>query len=104
MFRRQANITFNSRRWVSHHTRPRKLVYTLTSGAAFATSVAVVAAAAATVAGQKYIEGSSIHNDAPATSISTVTSEKMKAGTARVGGANDNGDEELKLMVWGSNR
>ena len=103
MFRRQANTTFNSRRWFSHRTRPRKLVYTLTSGAAFATSVAVVAAAA-TVAGQKYIEGSSIHNDAPATSISTATSEKMKAGTTRVGGANDSGDEELKLLVWGTNR
>jgi len=63
-----------------------------------------VVVAAATDAGQKFIEGSSIHNDAPAPSIATATSGKVDAGTTRVGGTNDSTDEELKLLVWGSNR
>jgi hypothetical protein len=102
MFRRQAKATFNSRRWFSHRPRPSNLIYTLTGGAAIATSVAVVAAA--TDAGQKFIKGSSIHNDAPAPGIATATSRKADAGTTRVGGTNDNADEELRLLVWGSNR
>ena len=67
-----------------------------------ATSVAAVAAA--TIASQKFIEGSSIHNDASTPNIAAATSGKVSAGTARVGGTNDGDEEALKLLVWGSNR
>ena len=102
MFRRQAKSTFNSHRWFSHRSGPRKSTYALARGAAVATSVAAVAAA--TIASQKFIEGSAIHNDASAPSVGAATSGKVNAGTTRVGGAIDGDDEELKLLVWGSNR
>lgn len=66
------------------------------------TSVAAVAAA--TIASQKLIEGSPIHNDASAPSIATAASGKPNAGTTRVGDTNDSNGEDLKLLVWGSNR
>jgi hypothetical protein len=102
MFRRQAKSTFNSHRWFSHRSGPRKSTYALTRGAAVATSVAAVAAA--TIASQKFIEGSAIHNDASTPSIAAATPGKVSAGTTRVGGTNDGDEEELKLLVWGSNR
>ena len=102
MFRRQAKSTFNSHRWFSHRSGPRKSTYALTRGAAVATSVAAVAAA--TIASQKFIEGSSIHNDASTPNIAAATSGKVSAGTTRVGGTNDGDEEALKLLVWGSNR
>jgi hypothetical protein len=70
-----------------------------------ATSVAVVAAAAVTIAGQKFIKGP-INNDTPP-SVPEAGPSKInnpEAGAKmRVGGGGGD-DDELRLLVWGSNR
>jgi len=69
-----------------------------------ATSVAVVTAAAVTIAGQKFVEGP-IHNDTPPSVPEAGPSKVNNPGTGakvRIGGGGD--DDELRLLVWGSNR
>lgn len=101
MFRRRTGVALNSRRWFSHQSGPRKSSYALTRGAAVAASVAAVAGA--TIAGhQKFMEGP-IHNDAPPSSVPETASRNVRPtvpAKVRVGGD----DEELQLLVWGSNR
>ncbi|KAH9057096.1 RCC1/BLIP-II [Lactarius deliciosus] len=95
MFRRQIN---NSRRWVSHHSRPRKSSTVLIRGVVVATSVA---AAAAAVANQQFV-GGSIHNDA---APSTAAPRLDQTAAARGNVPTTREDEEgLRLLVWGSNR
>lgn len=100
MFRRKTNTALNSsRRWLSHRSSgPRKSSssYALTRNATVvATSVAVVAAA--TIAGQKFFNEGPIHNDAYPSDL------KANAKGLRVGGK-DWDEDELRLLVWGSNR
>jgi hypothetical protein len=100
MFRRKASTAVNSsRRWLSHRSSgPRKSSssYVLTRNAAVvATSVAAVAAAA--IAGQKFFNEGPIRNDA------YPPSPKADAKGLRVGGREWN-EDELRLLVWGSNR
>src|SRR6266849_1260453 len=100
MFRRKANTALNSsHRWLSHRTSsPRKSPssYALTRNAAVvATSLAAVAAA--TIASQKFFNEGPIHNDA------YPSSPKANAKELRVGGR-DWDEDELRLLVWGSNR
>jgi len=103
MFRRQTTHALNGRRWVSHRSGPRKSSYALTRGAVVATSIAAVAAA--TIAGQKFVGGSSIHNDASSPGVTAAASSKINPGTrVRVDGGVNDDDEELRLLVWGSNR
>jgi len=104
MLRRQTNWALHSHRWFSHRSSPRKSSYAITRSAAVATSVAVVAAAAVTFASQKFIEGP-IHNDTPPSVPEAGPSKINDPGTGakvRVGGGGD--DDELRLLVWGSNR
>lgn len=105
MLRRKANTALNSsRRWLSHRSSgPRKSSssssYALTINAAVvATSVAAVAAA--TIASQKFLNEGPIHNDA------YPSSPKANAKALRVVGGRDGdgGEDELSLLVWGSNR
>ena len=96
MFRRQIN---NGRRWISHYSRPRKSSTALIRSVVVATSVA---AAAAAVANQQFV-GGSIHNDAapsPAAPRSDQAAAPGKVEKTR----EDDGDEGLRLLVWGSNR
>ena len=68
-----------------------------------ATSVAAVAAAA-TIASQKFMEGGSIHNDTD--TAAAFTGSKVDPRTTakvRVDGGNDE-EQQLSLLVWGSNR
>lgn len=100
MFRRKAStVVKSSRRWLSHRSSsPRKssFSYVLTRNAAVvATSVAAVAAAA--IASQKIFDEGLIHNDA------YPPSPKADAKGLRVGGR-DWDEDELRLLVWGSNR
>lgn len=100
MFRRKANTALNSsRRWLSHRSSgPRKSSYVFTRNAAVvATSVAAVAAA--TIASQKLFSEGSIHNDADPSSLKA----NANAKGLRVGGR-DWDEDELRLLVWGSNR
>jgi hypothetical protein len=102
MFRRQTKPALNNgRRWLSHRSGPRKFSYALTRGAAVATSVAAVAAAA-TIASQKFMEGGSIHNDAAAAAFAGSKVDPRTTAKVRVDGGND--EEQLSLLVWGSNR
>ena len=95
MFRRQIN---NSRRWISHYSHPRKSSTVLIRNVVVATSVA---AAAAAVANQQFV--GSIHNDAAAPSTAAPCSNQAAApATAKI--RSDDGDEGLRLLVWGSNR
>jgi hypothetical protein len=97
MFRRRTAFVLNSRQWFSHRSGPRKSSYALTRGAVVVTSVAAVAAA--TIAS---IGGSSIHNDASSPNVTTAASGKVIPGTrVRI---NYDDDDELRLLVWGSNR
>ncbi len=69
-----------------------------------ATSVAAVAAAA-TIASQKFMEGGSIHNDTAAAFTGSKVNPRTTANAiakVRVDGGND--EEQLSLLVWGSNR
>ena len=106
MFRRKANIALNtSRRWLSHRSSgPRKSSssYALTRNTAVvATSLAAVAAA--TIAGQKLFNEGRIHNDAYPSSIKTNANANAKG--LRVGSRDQDVDkDELRLLVWGSNR
>ncbi len=99
MFRRKTNAALNGgRRWLSHSyhsSGPRKS----SSSYALARSAAVVATsvAAATIASQKFIEGP-IYNDASRSSL------KANVKTVRVGSGGDTDGDELRLLVWGSNR
>jgi hypothetical protein len=100
MFRRKANAALNSsRRWLSHRSpgsRKYPSSYALTRSAA----VVATAVAAATVASQKFIEGP-IHND----NDTSPSSKNVIAKRVRVDGRDGGGDEnELRLLVWGSNR
>ena len=100
MFRRKASTAVNSsRRWLSHRSSgPRKSQssYVLTRNAAVvATSVAAVAAAA--IASQKFFNEGPIYNDA------YPPSPKADAKGLRVVGR-DWDEDELRLLVWGSNR
>ncbi|KAI9457802.1 RCC1/BLIP-II [Lactarius psammicola] len=91
MFRRQIN---HSRRWISHYSRSRKSSTVLIRGAVVATSAA---AAAAAVANQQLV-GGSIHNDAVPSTVAPRSNQvvtKMRE---------EDGDEGLRLLVWGSNR
>jgi hypothetical protein len=102
MFRRQTTHALNGRRWVSHRSGPRKSSYALTRGAVVATYIAAVGAA--TIAGQT-VGGSSIHNDASSPGVTAAASSKVNPGTrVRVDGGVNNDEEELGLLVWGSNR
>src|SRR5712672_42239 len=104
MLGRQTNWALHSHRWFLHRSSPRKSSYAITRSAAVATSVAVVAAAAVTFASQKFIEGP-IHNDTPPSVPEAGPSKINNPGTGakvRVGGGGD--DDELRLLVWGSNR
>ncbi|KAI0282735.1 regulator of chromosome condensation 1/beta-lactamase-inhibitor protein II [Russula brevipes] len=98
MFRGRTGVALNSRRWFSHQSGPRKSSYALTRGAAV-----VAAVAGATIASyQKFTEGP-IHNDAPPSSVPESASSNANPtvpAKVRVGGD----DEELQLLVWGSNR
>src|SRR6267154_4908280 len=97
MFRRKANTALNSsRRWLSHRSSgPRKSSYALTRNAAVvATSIAAVAVA--TIASQKFLNEGPIHNDAH-------PSSPRNAKGLRVGGREWD-EDELRLLVWGSNR
>ena len=101
MFKRKASTALNSsRRWLSHRSSgPRKSLssYVLTRNAAvMATSVAAVAAA--TIASQKLFNEGPIHNDA------YPSSPKANAKGLRVGGRDWDDEDELRLLVWGSNR
>jgi hypothetical protein len=100
MFRRKAYTALNSsRRWLSHRSSgPRKSSssYALTRNAAVvATSLAAVAAA--TIASQKFFNEGPIHNDA------YPSNPNANAKGLRVGGR-DWDEDELRLLVWGSNR
>ncbi|KAH9039401.1 RCC1/BLIP-II [Lactarius hengduanensis] len=96
MFRRQIN---NSRRWVSHYSRPRKSSTVLIRGVVVATSVA---AAAAAVANQQFV-GGSIHNDSDA--APSTAAPRLDQAAARGNVPTTREDEEgLRLLVWGSNR
>jgi hypothetical protein len=102
MFRRKANTALNSSpRWLSHRSSgPRKSSssYALTRNAAVvATSLAAVAAA--TIASQKFFNEGPIHNDAYPSSLKA----NANAKGLRVGGR-DWDEDELRLLVWGSNR
>ena len=91
MFRRQIH---NSRRWISHYSYPRKSSKVLIRSVVVATSVA---AAAAVVANQQFV-GGSIHNDAAPTAAAP------RSAAAPTKTRSDDGDEGLRLLVWGSNR
>src|SRR6266403_4427318 len=100
MLRRKANTALNSsRRCLSHRSSgPHKSSssYVLTRNAAVvATSLAAVAAA--TIASQKFFNEGPIHNDTYPSSI------KANAKGLRAGGR-DRDEDELRLLVWGSNR
>ncbi|KAH9057653.1 RCC1/BLIP-II [Lactarius vividus] len=95
MFRRQIN---NSRRWISHHSRPRKSSTVLIRGVVVATSVAAAAAAAA-VGNQQFV-GGSIHNDAAPSSAAP----HLEQAVARKNVPTLEDGEGLRLLVWGSNR
>jgi hypothetical protein len=93
MFRRQIN---NSRRWISHHSRPPKSSTVLIRGVVVATSVA---AAAAAIANQQFV-GGSIHNDAAPSTAAPRSDQTAAPAKTR----DNDGDEGLRLLVWGSNR
>ena len=69
-------------------------------------AVSIAAVAAAPIAGQKFVGGgSSIHNDAASPGVTPAASSKTNPGTrVRVDGGINSDEEELKLLVWGSNR
>jgi hypothetical protein len=68
-------------------------------------ATSIVAVGAATIAGQKFVGGSSIHNDASSPGVTVAASSKVNPGMrVRVDGGVNNNDEELWLLVWGSNR
>ncbi|KAI0255373.1 regulator of chromosome condensation 1/beta-lactamase-inhibitor protein II [Lactifluus subvellereus] len=100
MFRRRTITALNSRRWFSHRSGLRRSPTGLVRGVAVATSVAA-AAAATTVAFQQAIAGS-IHSDsAPPGVPAAAGSSRVNPGAiVKVGGD----EEELRLLVWGSNR
>lgn len=101
MFRRKANTTLSSsRRWLSHRSSaPHKFSssYALTRNAAVVVATSLAAVAAATIASQKFFNEGPIHNDAYASSIKTSVKE-LRAG------GRDGNEDELRLLVWGSNR
>jgi hypothetical protein len=101
MFKRKATTALNSsRRWFSHRSSgPRKSSssYALTRNAAVvATSLAAVAAA--TITSQKFFNEGPIHNDAYPSNLKANATLGL-----RVGGR-DGEEDELRLLVWGSNR
>jgi hypothetical protein len=96
MFRRHIN---NSRRWISHYSHPRKTSTVLIRGVVVATSVA---AAAVAVTNQQFV-GGTIHNDA-VPSTATPRSNQAAAPRKAVKTREDDCDDGLRLLVWGSNR
>jgi hypothetical protein len=100
MFRRQTTNLLNGRRWFPHHSGSGlRRSSTALRSAAVAASVSV-AAATATITVQQAIAGS-LHNDASPSDPAAAISSKINPGEiAKVGGD----DEELRLLVWGSNR
>ena len=89
---------YNNRRWISHYSRPLKSSKVLIRGVVVATSVATAAAA---VANQQLVGGGTIHNDAvPSTAALRSDQTAAPAKKAR----DIDGDEGLRLPVWGSNR
>ena len=95
MFRSQIH---NSRRWISHYSRPPKSSKVLIRGVVVATSVA---AAAAAVANQQFVGAGTIHNDAVPSSTAAPRSDPTAAPAKT---RDIDGDEGLRLLVWGSNR
>jgi len=97
MFRRKTSAALNSsRRWPPHGPRRSSSSYALTrSAAVVATSVAAVAAA--TIASQKFFNEGPIHNDVSPSSLN-VNAKRVRVGVEH------NDEDELRLLVWGSNK
>ncbi|KAH9954225.1 regulator of chromosome condensation 1/beta-lactamase-inhibitor protein II [Lactifluus volemus] len=99
MFRRQTTTLLNGPRWFSHSSGPRMSSNPVIRGAAVVTSIAA-AAVTATITVQQTAVGP-LHNDPSPSVPASAVSSKINPGEKRVVGGNG---EELRLLVWGSNR
>ncbi|KAI0303365.1 RCC1/BLIP-II [Multifurca ochricompacta] len=100
MFRRHTKFALNGRRWFQHHAGSRKSSTFFTRGVIVATSVV---AGATAIASQPFTGGSIVHNDASPNAPATVSNKLNPVEIIKAPeGGEDN--EELRLLVWGSNR